>query len=124
MLADNTGSKVRFELSDGCQPRAPVAKRQIQSLCTQVQKAKQSTCLNMRLQDSGLYETRLTPSKLPVDMLPAATMQDIVCGAAMISYESRIILAVLLAYAVLYLYGSPWLPSGWDEGSIRFEAQE
>jgi hypothetical protein len=67
-----------------------------------------------------LFETHLTPLNLPADASPITTLQDIVCSTAIISRESRIILAVLVAYSVLYLCGSPWLPPGWDKAYIHF----
>jgi hypothetical protein len=100
---------------------APPTKRQVPALCRHVSQIRPQTRVNVRLQDSKIYHTRPTASKLNQrGGSPTATLEDIISGPAILSIEGKLILAVLLAYSVLYHCGSDWLPSGWDKRSFRF----
>ena len=121
MTPGKESSRVKFDISQNTLQLAPVAKRQVSALCRHVSQIRPQTRVNVRLQDSKIYQTRPSASKLSQwEASPTATLEDIISGPAILSIEGKLILAVLLAYSVLYHCGSDWLPSGWDKRSFRF----
>jgi hypothetical protein len=120
MLPKAAGGGVVLDMPSEGSRKAPPTRRFLPDLCSQVRKANRSTSLNLRLEDAKFYETRQTPSTLPrLSAKDSDSMERVLVAKPIINQESKIMLAVLVAYSVLYLSGTSWLPVGWDKSYFR-----
>jgi hypothetical protein len=102
--------------------KMPRTKGTVSSLCDDVSNWESPLCLRLCFKDSQLFHTkRVSQAQLPwLHSAKTKTLTEILRSIHILSPESRLTLAILIAYAVLYYTGSPWLPLGWNESFFHF----
>jgi hypothetical protein len=119
MLAENSHTAVQFEFPNESPRKAPPARNAISELCGHLKSASPAISIDLRLEDPTFYRTRPSPSKLVSrEAPPSQSLQDVINGVPILNARSRIKLAVLVAYSVLHLSGTHWLPPGWNKSSF------
>jgi hypothetical protein len=99
----------------------PKRQEQVQTICASMKHLPARTRLNLLIEDDQMWQTRKTPCRLKtLDFNGTISLDDVYCGPTILSAKAKITLAIVLANSVLQLYGSPWLPKGWDRKKFRF----
>lgn len=92
-------------------------------LCKYIQdKQKFSDRLEFKVEKDVLWKLRSKKSTASIHhKKPTVSLQQFVKdGSQYLTEKTKRILAVLLSYAVLHLYGTPWLEPNWDSSKIIF----
>ncbi|KAH8690608.1 hypothetical protein BGW36DRAFT_432404 [Talaromyces proteolyticus] len=85
----------------------------VERLCEQIEKSKSkpSMRLNLAVEDGRLWKDQSCMSVFPISRSdPPLSLEDIIISRpASLTEKVKRVLAVLLAYAILHLHGTPWL---------------
>lgn len=120
VLRDTVVSKVKFHIPEDSFRTPPPKREQISSLCTHIKISNPGIRLDALLEDTQLYRSRTSPSRLNfMNIGPSESLKGVIRGKPIINARTKITLAVLISYTVLYLSGTSWLRPGWDK-SIFF----
>lgn len=116
ILRDTVVSKVKFQIPEDSFKIPPQKREKISSLCTHIKISNQGMSLDVCLEDAQLYRSATKPSRLKsMNITPSESLERVIKGNPIISAQTKITLAVLISYTVLYLSGTPWLRSGWNK---------
>lgn len=96
----------------------------VRNLCGPFEKIQKmaSHRLELKVERGRLWKLRSEKSNFTIDRTktPVSLEQFIKDRSGSLTEKTKLILAVLLSYAVLHLHGTPWLQPTWNSSSIIF----
>jgi len=120
---------VRFvlnaELEQAMTKKAKASRMKVKELCKPIEKIKAMSPyrrLKFEVENRQLFKLESDESKSPFDRTktPVSLAQFIEERSYTLTEKTKRILALLLSYAVLHLYGTTWLQSSWGSSNIVF----